>query len=97
MPAVERLGVDAAQPAHAIPKRRRSRLNDEVVVVRHQAIGQALPLVTLRGRLQFREEEPAFVITVENGLPTISALGYVVDRAVEFGSCRSSHTSKKAS
>jgi len=61
-------------------------------VVRHQAVREASPLVAFCRDLELLEEEPALEVAAEDDLPTVTALGDVVDDFPDFGSCDPRHT-----
>ena len=90
-PTIEHLRMHGAEPTHAVSERQHCRLNHHVVVVGHQAVAQQSPSVPLRRDRQLVEKEPPFGVTVEDHLAAVAALGDVVDRVFDLGSCCSRH------
>lgn len=82
--AVERLRVDAVQVTHAPAEVRPGRLEHEVVVVFHEAVGQADPGEAGDGSAECCEEHFPIAIVDEDRLVGVAAGGYVVKRAREF-------------
>jgi hypothetical protein len=77
--AVEGLCVDAVEAAHAVGEAPELGLDDQVVVVRHQAEGVDAPVVALDGVGEQGEEEAVFVGCQEGGGLRHAARGHVVD------------------
>jgi hypothetical protein len=77
--AVERLRVDAVEAAHAVGEAPELGLDDQVVVVRHQAEGVDAPVVPLDGLGEQGEEEAVFVGCQEGCGLRHAARGHVVD------------------
>jgi hypothetical protein len=77
--AVEGLRVDAVEAAHAVGEAPELGLDDQVVVVRHQAEGVDAPVVALDGLGEQGEEEAVFVGCQEGGGLRHAARGHVVD------------------
>jgi hypothetical protein len=78
MPAVERLGVHAVQMPHAARQVRLRRLDEQVALVGHQAVGAANPAEALDRVGERVEEEVAIRIAEEDVLPRVAATGYMV-------------------
>src|SRR3954470_11050731 len=91
VPLVERLRVASLEAPHAEPEGRHRRLDDEVEVVRHQAMRQANPSVAFRGSRQLAKEERPVAIVVEDSLPPVAAVGDVVDPTSDLGARRAGH------
>jgi len=72
MPAVERLGVDAVQMAHATRQARFRCLDEQVALVGHQAVGAANPAEALDRVGERVEEEVAIRIDEEDVLPRVA-------------------------
>ena len=66
MTTIERLRIQTVEPVHAISDIRVGRLDGDVVVIRHQAIGLALPVETPDDVSEDGEEEHAIVIGQED-------------------------------
>lgn len=91
MAAVEGLAVDAVEVAHAARERRARGLDQQVVVVGHQAEGVAEPAPPLdRLRQDAQEGLPVVVVAVDGGTG-VAAAGDVVDGARELEAERAGH------
>jgi hypothetical protein len=77
--AVERLGVDAVQALHAGREPFEIGLDDQVVVVRHQAEGVDPPLVALDHLGEEAEEEAVLVVVLEDSVARHATRRDVVD------------------
>jgi hypothetical protein len=67
---VEPLGIAAVQALESRRKLRHGRLDDEVVVIRHQAEGMEAPVVLAHDRReQAQEEAPVVVVAIDRDLP----------------------------
>ena len=81
MESVECLGVVLVEITHAIREVRLDRLDEQVIVVAHEAIGMADPVVVFdRGRKLF-EENFSVSIVVKNIFFAVTASGDVIERA----------------
>jgi hypothetical protein len=80
--AVEALRVDAVQTLHALGEAAELRLDDDVVVVRHQAEDVAAPLVTRDHVGEEAQEEAAFVVVQEDRGTGYSTHRHVVDAGI---------------
>jgi hypothetical protein len=89
--AVERLGVDAVQVAHASGQVGFGRGDDEVVVVGQQAVGVAAPMPAPDRVAKQVEEAAAVVVVEEDRRAGVAAGGDVVEGVVEFEAERASH------
>jgi hypothetical protein len=78
---VEGAGVLAVEIAHAGREVRLWRLDDEVVVVAHQAASVEAPAVPARHAAKLVEEDAAIVVVQEAELLVVAARGDVVPRA----------------
>jgi hypothetical protein len=77
--AVERERVGPAQAVHAVREAPALGLDDQVIAGRHQAEGEAPPLVQLHLGGKEPEEEPALVVVEEDRGARDSARRDVVD------------------
>ena len=76
---VELLGVDAVQSLHPRREAVARGLHDQVVVVRHQADGVELPVVSLGDEREEGQEEEVVVVVQEDRRAGDAARGDVVD------------------
>ncbi len=67
VPEVEGLRVDAVEHAHSLGEPFAASLDDEVIVVAHQAEGVAGPVVANDDAREKCEEEPAVMVVAEDG------------------------------
>jgi len=81
---VETLGIDTVQLSHSRGEIGLRGFDEQVVVIGHEAIGIANPLVFLHGRFQNPQEGPAIsVIMVDRPFPVPSG-GNMVQSAGKF-------------
>jgi len=95
---VEELCIDAVQLPHPERQVAVGRLDEQVVMVVHQAIGVADPVVAPCDVLEGVQEGDAVLVAPVDGLFLIAARGDVVDGAGVFdpkGSCHATRTSEK--
>jgi hypothetical protein len=79
VPAVEGLGVDAVDVLEAVREAPELGLDDQVVVVRHQAEGVDPPLLPLDGAREQAQEEAVLVGCAEDGGARNASRRHVVD------------------
>lgn len=91
---VEALGVGGVQALHAPRQVRPGRLDDQVVVVRHEAVGEAPPPARPDDLTEAMEEEAAVVVVEEDLLPRVAPGGDVIQRAGELDAQRPGHGRK---
>ena len=84
-------GVGAQKPAHAGHPIRVGRLQHQMKMVAHQAIGMDLPFGLLAGLSQGLEKVQAVHIINENILPAVTTVHHMVDRARIFHSHGARH------
>jgi len=89
--AVEGLGVDAVEAAHAVGEATELGFDDQVVVVRHQAEGVHAPVVPLHFLGKEGEEEAVFVRCQEGGGSRHAPRGDVVDALLRQSVPRTPH------
>jgi hypothetical protein len=90
---VERDGVDAVEVLHALGDVRVRRLDDEVVVVRHQREGMDGPAPLARDLAKQADEEPAVgIVDVDRLLPD-TARDHVVDAVCDSRATQPRHAS----
>jgi hypothetical protein len=86
---VEDAGVFAVQPVHSLRKCAARRLDDEMVVIRHQAVFVETPAKSLDGRREQGEKQKLVVILTEDVLALVSSGCDVPEGTFEFKSQRS--------
>ena len=79
--SVEALCVDAVQLSHPEREVGERRLEEQVVVVAHQAVGQAAPAEALHDLDQQFEERLSVDLVVVDRRARVPARGYVIDPA----------------
>jgi hypothetical protein len=89
--AVERLGVDAVDALHAERQAPELGLDDEVVVVRHQAEHVHAPVVAANLRGEQGEEEPPLVVVQKDRAARDASRGHVVNASLRQFPTRSPH------
>src|SRR5690242_1150295 len=94
--AVERLGVGAVEALEAVGEAPELSLDDEVVVVRHQAEGVDAPVVPLDLAREDPQEEAVVVRVAEGGRARDASRGDVVDAVRRELLARSPHAARLA-
>jgi hypothetical protein len=89
--AVELLGVDAVEAMHAVRELLAERLDDEVVVVRHQTESVDEPVVPARDGAEEAEKEAAVVVVEVDGRLRDAARDDVVNAVGEDVAREPSH------
>ena len=84
MTLIKKLCIDPVQLPHAQGEIAVRRLDQEVIVVVHQAVGMAEPIIPLLDMLEHVQEVDAVLVVFENGLLFIAARGDVIDSAGVF-------------
>jgi len=92
MPAVERLRVAAVQNLHPGAEVCPGRLEQEVQVIRHQAVGQAPPILLTDDVREGCQVEVAIDIVDVKGRLIVPARERVIDAVFDVGSGRTRHT-----
>ena len=78
MPFVKKLGVDAVELSHAEREVSIGRFDQKMVVVGHEAVGVAQPVITLVDVLKGVEEVLAVLVVFEDGLLFVAAGGNMI-------------------
>jgi hypothetical protein len=78
VPLIERTRVLAVEVAHAVRKIRKRRLDDEVVVVAHQAARVHLPAVPAHDATQNVDERVAILVVEHDRGAVVAARRYVI-------------------
>ena len=73
VPAVEQLGIRAIEALHPLRQVGRRRLEEEVVVVRHQALRMAVPAEPGDDVFRDREHQPPVGVVAHDVLSAVSA------------------------
>jgi hypothetical protein len=94
MPPVKGLGIDAVELSHADGEVAVRGFDDEVVMVAHETVGMADPVIALVHLLKDVEKGVSVPIVLEYGLPFVPAGGDVIDRAWIFYAQRTGHETK---
>jgi hypothetical protein len=84
MPVVEGLGVDAVQMSHQPRQTALARVQHEVIVVAHLAVGQHLGVEPVHGRCQHVQLQQAVGIVAIDGLAPVTPRSDVVSGAGEL-------------
>ena len=93
---VEKLRIDAVQLAHAEGEVSVRGLQEQMVMVVHEAVGMAQPVIAFLDVLKRPEEHFAVLIVLEDGLLLVAARGDVIDGAGIFDAKRTGHGAKIA-
>ena len=91
MPAVERLGVHPVELPHSPGQGGIDRLDQQVVVVRHQTIGMTEPVESRNSLSEYLEELLAIGVVEKDILICITAGSDVIHRAWVFDPQWSGH------
>lgn len=73
MPIIKELGINAIQLSHANGQIAVRGLDEEVVMVGHEAVGMADPVISFAGVLEGIEEVLAVLIVLEDGFLLVAA------------------------
>jgi hypothetical protein len=96
VPPVEGLGIDAIELAHSPRQIRPRGLDEEVVVVRHQAVGMAAPAITPDHLGEGVQKEVPVVVVPKGRLSGVPSGGEMIDGTGIFDSKGPSHVSRVA-
>jgi hypothetical protein len=96
MAFIEKLSINAVQLPHAYREIAVGGLNEQMVMVGHEAVGVAYPIVSLVDVLKGIEEIDTVLVILKNGFFLIPARGHVVDGAWIFDAKRACHELKIA-
>ena len=86
VPFVEELGIHSVQLSHAEGKITVGGLDKEVIMVGHEAVGVADPVVAFIDVLEGVQELEPILVGLENGLPLIAPGGDMIDGTGVFDS-----------
>jgi hypothetical protein len=89
---IESLGIDPVQLSHAYGKISIGGINEEMVMILHQAVGMAEPIVPMGNMLKGVQEHLSVLIVFENCLSLVSSARDVIDSAREFYTQRTCHS-----
>ena len=92
--SVESLGIAGVELAHSARQVGARRLEQQVIVVGHQAVGVATPSGTLAGLGHEAEETPTVLVVEVYVTSGVAARRHVVESARELDPQRSSHKVK---
>jgi hypothetical protein len=84
MPLVKELGVDAIKLSHAEGEVAVWCFDQKVVVIGHEAVGVAQPIIAFVDVLKGVEEILAVLVVFEDGLLFVAARGYMIYGAGVF-------------
>jgi hypothetical protein len=90
---VEELRVAAVEMLHSPGEVRVEGLDEEVVVIRQQAVSAALPAEAATDGTEQVEEGAAIRVRHEHRLPTVPPRGHVVDAVWDLNTWWSGHSS----
>ncbi len=91
MPFVEELGIDAIQLPHAYGEIAVRSLDEQMIMIGHEAVGMTDPIVALIDMLEGVQEILPVPVVLEYGLLFIAAGGYVIDCAGIFNAEGAGH------
>jgi len=86
MSAVEALGVNAIQVAHAFREVGFRRFDNEMIVIAHQTVGVAYPVESLANLTEYIQPRYAILIREIDVFAPITTGGDVIERAGKFKS-----------
>jgi hypothetical protein len=78
---IEELGIDAVQLPHTECKVAVRRLDEKVIVVVHETVGVADPVITLVDVLEGVQEVDPVLVALEDGLSLVTPRGDMIHRA----------------
>jgi hypothetical protein len=81
---IEELGIDAVQLPHAYGEIAVGGLDEQMIMVGHEAVSVAYPIVSLVDMLEGIEEIDTVLVVLKNGFLFITSGGHVVDGAGIF-------------
>ena len=91
VPFIEELCVDTVKLPHAGGEISVGSLDEEVIVVGHEAVGVTDPIVAFIDMLEGIEKFLAVLIVFKNRFLLVTAGGHMIDRAGVFNAKRTSH------
>jgi hypothetical protein len=97
MAAIGQLGVDAVELAHPPGEVGIGRLDDNVIMVGHLAVGVAAPVESAADLAQHHKPiRPVLIVAIDRLAP-ITARGHMIEPASELDTQRSRHTAERSS
>ena len=93
VPSVEGTRISRMEPMHPGAQVRLLSLNQQMHVVRHQAVREAQPPSSLDGSLEQRQIDPPVVVREKDAPTIVAAREHVVDAGGEFVARTTGHTS----
>jgi len=91
MSLIESLGIDTVQLPHAYRKISIGGINEQMVMIIHQAVSMAEPIVPKGNILKRIQEHLSVLIVSENCLSFVSSASDVIDSACKFYAQRTCH------
>src|SRR4030065_698585 len=91
MPLIESLRIDTVQLPHAYRKISVGCINEQMVMIVHQAVGMAEPIVPKGNILKRIQEHLSVLIVSENCLSFVSSARNVIDSTWKLYTQRSCH------
>ena len=93
MPAVVGLRVDAIDLSHQPGQVRAAGMQDQMIMVAHQAIGQCTGIEAVKGCSNHVQKCPPVLVVVEDRLAPVAPRGNVVNRSGKFDAQGAGHDS----
>lgn len=90
-PFIKKLGIDAIKLSHAEGEVSIGRFDQEMVMVSHQTVGMAKPVITLVNLLKGIEEILAVQVIFEDSFLFVAARGNMIHGTRVFYSKRTGH------
>jgi hypothetical protein len=91
MPLIKSLGIDTVQLPHAYRKISIWCINEQMVMILHQAVGMAEPIVPMGNILKRIQEHLSVLIVSESCLSFVPSASDVIDSTWKFYTQRTCH------